>query len=139
MKAIFCRRATFGSLLLRTGLWSSWSHCAIVTPENTVIEAAAGKGVVEVNFAEFIAPLSRWSIKDLPVPDEAAAIRWARSQKGKPYDWAGAIGLGFHREWNDPDKWWCSEIIAGACEAGGRPRFIFNVNRITPPHVWMAA
>ena len=44
VQVIFTRSHAIGSLLLRTALWSPWSHCAIVDGEE-VIEAAAFGGV----------------------------------------------------------------------------------------------
>jgi uncharacterized protein YycO len=139
MQAIFCRRANLASLLLRTVTWSSWSHCAIVTPEGTVIEAAAPHGVIERSRATFLAGVSKFSEKTIDLPDDAAAIAWARAQIGKPYDWLGALGLAFHREWDNPERWWCSELVEGAAAAGRRPRFVSNAGRVTPQHSWMVA
>lgn len=139
MQVIYCRRPNIGSLLLRTGMWSSWSHCGIVTPGMTVIEAAAFHGVIERTYADFIVSASKYSVKVIPLESDALAVQWARSQIGKPYDWSGAIGLAFHREWDDPAAWFCSELIEGACMAGGRNRFVFNARRVTPQHSWMVA
>lgn len=139
MHVIYCRRANIGSLLLRTGMWSSWSHCGIVTPEMTVIEAAAFHGVRELPYTDFIADKSKYSVKNIDVPSDALAISWARSQIGKPYDWSGAIGLAIHREWQEDGSWFCSEFVEGACMAGCRNRFVFNAWRVTPQHSWMVA
>lgn len=59
------------------------------------------------------------------VPDAAAAIAWAKSQVGKPYDWLGAFGLGLapYRNWAEDDKWFCYEFGAGVLRAGGRDEF----------------
>lgn len=140
MKTIFVRRRNPGSLLLRTALWSSWSHCAIVTPQNTVIEAAAFHGVIEHSLDGFLEGVSKFSFKDIPLPDDARAIAWARSQIGKPYDWWGVIGLGLrHDDWQDDSAWFCNELLEGGCVAGGRARFVFNSGRVTPQHSWMTA
>ncbi|WP_290906247.1 YiiX/YebB-like N1pC/P60 family cysteine hydrolase [Aquabacterium sp.] len=137
MQAIYCRRNNLGSLALRTALWSSWSHCGIVTPELTVIEASAFHGVVERPWADFIADVSRYALKPLWVPDEAAAIAFARAQVGKRYDWPGVIGIALRRDWQERDSWFCSELIEAAAVAGGRQRFVNNAWRVTPQHSWM--
>jgi uncharacterized protein YycO len=139
MYTIFCRRHNAGSFLLRTALWSSWSHCGIVTPHMTVIEAAAFHGVVERPYAQFIAGVSRYSVKTIALPDDARAIAFARAQVGKPYDWAGVIGLGLRREWDEPDAWFCSELIEASAVAGRRPRFVHQAKRVTPRDSWMVA
>ena len=139
MQAIFCRRRNLGSALLRTALWSSWSHCGIVTPDLTVIEAAAFHGVRERPLREFLADVSRYSIKTIALPNDARAIAFARAQIGKPYDWWGVIGIGLHRDWTDDSAWFCDELLEAACKDGGRQRFIEDVWRITPQHSWMVA
>jgi uncharacterized protein YycO len=139
MNAIYCRRHTLGSLALRTALWSSWSHCGIVTPQRTVIEAAAWHGVIERPLDLFLAGTSQAAVRGIALPDDAAAIAFARAQVGKPYDWAGAIGLALRREWDDAAAWFCSELIEGAAAAGGRKRFVHNAWRVTPQHSWMVA
>ena len=47
-QVLFTRSHAIGSLLLRTALWSPWSHCALVDGD-TVIEAAAFGGVFTCN------------------------------------------------------------------------------------------
>ena len=139
MHVIYCRRRNIGSLLLRTGMWSSWSHCGIVTPEATVIEAAAFHGVRECSYTEFLADKSKYSERTIDVPSDAIAIAWARQQIGKPYDWSGAIGLAIHREWQEDDSWFCSEFVEAAAVQGGRQRFINQARRVTPQSSWMVA
>ncbi len=140
MQAVFCRRRKLGSVLLRTALWSSWSHCGIVTPEDTVIEAAAFHGVRERPLAQFLADVSRYSVKTIALPDDARAIAFARAQIGKPYDWAGVIGLGLRRDdWQADSAWFCSELVEAAAAAGRRQRFVAQVWRVTPQHSWMVA
>jgi uncharacterized protein YycO len=139
MKAVFCRHGNLGSLLLRTCMWSSWSHCAIVTVAGTVIEARAFKGVTERPLRAFLDEASDYAFKDIAVEDDARAEAFARAQIGKPYDWFGAVGLGLHREWEQPDAWFCSELVEGAVVAGQRRRFVNQVKRITPQLAWMVA
>ena len=43
-------------------------------------------------------------------------IAAVRSQIGKPYDKTGALGLGLHRDWQEDDAWWCSELIPWAAQ-----------------------
>jgi uncharacterized protein YycO len=141
MQAIYVRRSNIGSVLLRFFTWSSWSHCGIVTLERTIIEAAAFHGVVERPYADFFADgVTDYAIKSIPLPDDAAAIAWARAQIGKPYDWNGVIGLALRRDsWQDDDAWFCSELVEGACAAGGRRRFVEQVERVTPQSSWAVA
>lgn len=137
MQAIYCRRRNVGSWLLRVFTWSSWSHCGVLTRDGTVIEAAAFHGVIERPLSEFLADKSAYSGKDIALPDDVAAIAFARSQLGKPYDWAGVIGIGLHRDWEDDSAWFCDELVEAACVAGGRRRFVHDAWRVTPQQSWM--
>jgi len=55
--------------------------------------------------------------------------------EGKPYDLEGAIGLGVNEDWQDDDKFWCSEWVAFLLKQIGMPlEFLENEHRITPAH-----
>jgi uncharacterized protein YycO len=131
MDVVYCRRHNLGSLALRTLTWSSWSHCGIITPDNTVIEARAFEGVVERPLHELLEESSKYVFRTIDVPDDEAVIAFARSQVGKPYDYFGVAGIAFHRQWQDEDRWFCSELLEAAAAAGGRRRFIVDAWRIT--------
>lgn len=139
LQIVYCRRRTLGSWVLRLFMWSSWSHCAIVTPDDTVIEAAASSGVVERPVAEFAKSISKFEVKQIEVDSVDRALWYARSQIGQPYDWWAVIGLGLRREWSDEDAWFCSEFTEAAIQAGGRIRFDRQPHRITPQLSYMVA
>ncbi|MCU1718681.1 YiiX/YebB-like N1pC/P60 family cysteine hydrolase [Pseudomonas sp. 5P_3.1_Bac2] len=127
------------SLLIRASTWSRWSHVALVDADR-VIEATALAGVRETTLAHAIARASDYCLVDLPAADAPAVIAAARSQLGKPYDWSAIAGLGLHRDWQDDDAWFCSELVAWAAHQGGarwlRPEAL---RRATPQHLWMLA
>lgn len=137
VRVVFSRSRTIGSVVIRFLTWSSWAHNAIETPDGTVIEARWPEGVVETPVSVFRKIASKRATVDIDCPDPAAAIAWARSQIGKPYDVWGVVGLGFRRRWQDDDAWWCSELVETALEHGGRQRFRHDLQRVTPQHSWM--
>lgn len=139
MRVIYCRSRNLGSLLIRRAIWSSWSHEGIVTPEGTVIDARMAYGVCERPIDELLAEVSKWAYREWPVPDERAALAWARAQVGKRYDYLGALGMGLRRDWGDPACLLCSEVVEGALQAGGRHRWAHHVERVTPQLSWMVA
>jgi len=125
------------SWAIRAGSWSRWSHVAIIDG-NSIIEAIALHGVVRTPLAERQAADPRWSISALPCSDPSAVIAAARGQLGKPYDYTGVLGIGFHRNWQAPDSWFCSELVAWAFEQGGSPLFRPHAtHRVTPQDLWM--
>ena len=135
VQVVFSRNHTPGSVLLRGFLWSPWSHCAVVDG-GMVIEAAAFHGVRERPLRDFMGDATKAAMLELP-GDQEAVIAAARSQIGKPYDWQGVAGIGFRRRWQDDDAWFCSELVAWAFEAGGRPLFRSQPWRVTPRDLYL--
>lgn len=135
VQVVFTRSHAIGSLLLRTALWSPWSHCAIVDGEE-VIEAAAFGGVRVRPLADMLADATKTAILTLP-GDPQKVIAAVRSQIGKPYDWSGVLGLGFRRRWQDDDAWFCSELVAWAFAEAGAPLFRTQPWRITPRDLYI--
>lgn len=118
-------------MLLRAFLWSPWSHCAIVDGDE-VVEAAAWYGVRSRLLEEFLAASSLYEIIRIPCNDPEVAIAAARSQIGKPYDWAGVFGIWFRRNWQNEDHYMCSELVAWAQAQSGPALFRTKASRITP-------
>ena len=55
-------------------------------------------------------------------------------------DVTAIVGLGLHRDWQEDDRWFCSELVAWAFEKAGEPLFRAEVlRRVTPQHLWMLA
>jgi uncharacterized protein YycO len=130
---IYSRSHDVGSLAIRAASWwGPWAHCGIVTPHNTVIEARASTGVVETPLRAFEARASACVAVRRECPNPLAAVVFAISQKGKKYDWGAVLGIPFREPWEDPGRWFCSELVEAAFIAGGRRRFEPNVWRITP-------
>ncbi|TCS35809.1 hypothetical protein EDC30_109108 [Paucimonas lemoignei] len=76
----------------------------------------------------------------VPVRDKAAAIAWGLEQYGRPYDFAGALGIPFlaSEDWANDDAWWCSELSFMQVLKGGTAMLDPNVcKRVTPAHLLM--
>jgi hypothetical protein len=61
--------------------------------------------------------VQRWEIWHIPCTDEQHALFWQflYSQEGKPYDWRAIVSFSFgERDWQAPDSWFCSELMAAA-------------------------
>lgn len=125
------------SAAIRVGTWSDWSHVALVDGFE-VIEATASRGVQPAPLGEAIARASSYALVDIVTRDPAAAIAAARSQIGKRYDWTGAFGIGLHRDWQEDDAWFCSELVAWAFQVTNQPLLRVEImRRVTPQHLWM--
>lgn len=126
------------SAVIRACTWSHWSHVALVAGP-CAIEAVT-TGVRKVPVLEAMDHAKRGAIVELPCRDPEAVIAAAASQVGKPYDFTAVIGLGLHRDWQEDDAWFCSELVAWAFEQAGEPLFRPEaVRRVTPQHLWMLA
>lgn len=136
MRVLFCTSQLPGAVLIRGVTWSDWSHVALVDGDDAI--EATWPVVRVVSLAEVIAAHSAHVIVDLPCRDPAAAIAAARAQAGKPYDLTALFGLLMHRDWQEDDRWFCSELVAWAFAQGGTPLFRPEaMHRITPQHLWM--
>lgn len=136
MLIIFSTGPHLSSRLLRAAMFSEWSHCGIVMPGGkTVIEASAKYGVVETPIEKFTR-YGKYAIQDVPVPDEDAVYRAAEAELGKRYDWLGVSGLALVRDWEDPERWFCSELVQSCKIAGGLQDLRYCPRRITPRDLW---
>lgn len=138
VQAIYLRARRLDSVLLRTALWSPWSHVATIMPGGShVIDATLRNGVAQRTLAAVQAHASKYEIREWEVPDASAGYIWLRSQIGKPYDLKGCIGIGLHQHWQDEDSWFCSELHEAFLAKCGLKRFIVDAGRVTPQHSWM--
>ncbi len=125
------------SAVIRAVTWSCWSHVALVDGD-TVIEATAAHGVRRTLLMDALSHARDFAFADIACADPAAAIAAAASQIGKPYDYSALLGLYLHRDWQQDDAWFCSELVAWAFEKTQQPLLRSEVvRRVSPQHLWM--
>jgi uncharacterized protein YycO len=137
---LFSRRRHVGSAFIRLATWSSWSHVDVVWPErvgwaNVVVGATGAHGVSCTGLAERMAQSSRAVRLRADLPSESHRDRllwWLHLQLDKPYDWTAVFGIGLRRDWQQDDKWFCSELVAAAFAHVGMPLVRLDQWRITP-------
>lgn len=145
VRVLFTRRHHPGSVAIRLATWSLWSHVDLLLdepgPAARLVGAVAPAGVKEALLATRLAHASRAAIVEFPVQNPQAVLDVATSQIGRPYDWLGCAGIALrNRDWQEPDSWFCSELVAYAFGQAGEPLFRDDmVSRITPQHLWMLA
>lgn len=142
MKVLFCKSNIIGSIIIRSVTWSKWSHVALIDDSDLqnvkVIEAVYPK-VRVVSMDEVVKKHSSCVIVDFPVYSKPI-LDYAYSQVGKPYDVTALLGLLVHRDWQEDDSWFCSELVSTSFDKAGYPLFRQeSVNRVTPQHLWMIA
>jgi uncharacterized protein YycO len=110
-----------------------WSHCAgILADGATVIEARAFRGVVATPLGDVIDRSSEWVIVDREVDDKARGDRWALSTIGQGYDYLGAAGVPWGRDWQASGAWFCSEHNEQWQERAGLFRFVRDTRGVGP-------
>lgn len=125
---------------IRRVTWGDWSHVAGIDERRVEVVEAVWPRVRIAALDDWLAAHPRHDVSWLPARDPAAVVAAWRSQDGKPYDLLGALGLGLHRDWQDPVSWWCSELIAWGFDVGGSPLFRADaLHRVTPQHLRMLA
>lgn len=138
MRLLFCRSRLPGSYLIRGLTFSAWSHVTLIDGD-TAWEATWPAGVRRVPTARVLATHSAWQIAEIQVPRPADALAFLDRQRGRRYDTSALFGLALgRREWDEPDAWFCSELVAAALNAGGAELFR-DAWRVTPQMLFLVA
>lgn len=117
--------------------WSKYSHCAIVRGDRILQSTWGAGGVHETSLAALLEVSKNFTFKTFSVNNADAIYEAAASQVGKPYDKTALFGLPFHRDWQENDAWFCSELLAWAFNEGGTPLFnVESIHRITPGDIY---
>lgn len=136
MKVIFTSSNLPLALAIRFMTGCKWHHCGVIYNDDLVIEASAIKGVRGVPLDDFKSR-GDFVIINVPTNDEQASQEFLFRQLTKGYDWAGALGYPFRLDWQNKDKWYCSELVAIAAKRGKSPIVRNDVRSVTPRDIWM--
>ncbi|QOK96829.1 hypothetical protein HF909_10540 [Ralstonia pseudosolanacearum] len=137
VQILFTATSGLVSWAIRACSWSKWSHVALVAGDQ-VIESMPGYGVRRVPLTGAIQHANRYELVTLPAQDPERIIAVAAGQIGRPYDYSAVLGIGLHRDWQEDDAWFCSELIAWAFQQAGAPLFRAEcMRRVTPQHLYM--
>jgi hypothetical protein len=135
LRFVTCHDAiSFGIRAFEYGFWAS--HTEAVMPDGTLLGAHYEGGVqarpADYDFGKSV----REEIVSLPADDAMTDKFHAflRAQVGKPYDLESIVALVARRDWQAPDSWFCSELIAAALVACGwfTAPLATEFNHITP-------
>lgn len=120
-----------------------WSHCGVVAPDPesqkiVVVEALMFKGVVKTPIEEWKARYPTFSFVGIDCPDPAAGEEFAIEHAGKKYDYLGMLGAPWRISWDDPERWYCSELVEACVVAAGRNRWRPGKRGIRPMETFLA-
>lgn len=139
----FTKNNSITSRVIRALTWSDYSHVEFALDTGFLGSLGWGgktKSGVSYSGGVQLRPFDynstcEFQAAEIDVADENTKqkiLRFAMDQIGKPYDWTAVIGIEFHRDWNEDDGWFCSELFAAAFLQGGDPLIRDVVDRITP-------
>lgn len=135
MKVIFTSSRLPLALMIRGMTGCKYHHCGIIDG-NRVIEASIFHGVRAVSLETF-KHRGEYVVVDIPLKDENAAREFLINQEGKGYDWTGALSYPFRKNWQNKDKWYCSELVAAVAKEGGTPIVREGVKTVTPRDIYI--
>lgn len=108
-----------GSLIICAYTWSKVSHVDIVIPGQGYF-GARPKGGVSIRPFDYIHPHTQIiGTLECSPRQEAAMMKYAYRQIGKPYDWLNILGISLHQDWTqEPNKWICTVLAWAVVHAG---------------------
>jgi uncharacterized protein YycO len=122
--------------LIRWQTRGQYSHVAWLLPTGRVIESHFVGGV-QISESPFVlnginADFDVFSVKCLTGVQCASISSFLRRQIGRKYDYLGIIRFlaGINRD--NENRWFCSELVAEACELAGRPLLKTDAWKISP-------
>jgi uncharacterized protein YycO len=133
IKLRFVKGKGFASEAICAVTWSRWSHVEFALPNGYLgCQVNGGVALRKLNYDQVI--LEDFFNVSVTEKQKIDIFNFAYKQLGKPYDFSALVGILAHRDWHSEDSWFCSELVAAAFEAGGKPLLlnIENVDRITP-------
>lgn len=133
IKLQFSAQNKIGSMLIRWRDWSDYSHVDTVLSNGSLL-GARGDGVkVRAPYKTSKKLIICIYVTEQQEKDYYTALF---SQIGKKYDYAGIIGFVANRDWQEDNKWFCSELVMYCLmKAGIKILNVEHLNRITSQHM----
>lgn len=111
---VFASNNKPASLLIKLFTLSHWSHVAILDDEGYIFDSTLLSGVRRIHFDEWKTHYKELDFTIFPVKDRKKAFEWLSAQVGKGYDALGIFSFILRKNYEDKDKWFCSEYVARA-------------------------
>lgn len=108
VRLAFFKQDTLIGRLIRFFTWGKYSHVALILEDGRVIDSYPRLGVsirsVDLSDADIY-------YIDLPGNIKRKILADIKAQIGKKYDYRGVIGFLSRSKAEDPNRWFCSELI----------------------------
>jgi hypothetical protein len=117
----FTSKGHIGSKIAALPARAGGFNHTMLLDQGMVYEAVTLAGVRFVTPRAAMRRIRRYQDMRVFVPDLEAMRAFLREQLGALYDVLGAMGMPFLRSgnWEDPERWWCAELVIAALLAGG--------------------
>ena len=122
--------------LIRLFTNSKYSHCELLLPDGRMFSSDGwdnGKVRYTTQYN-----LDNWDILTFDIKDSelATLISWCDHKIGLQYDWLGVTRFIIPFIKQDPDKWFCSEIVCAGLEFIGRINKSIKTYRVSPKSLY---
>jgi uncharacterized protein YycO len=125
----------FSSLVRYAQFGFPQTHCEALGSEGGVIGSWYSGGVQIKPVGYDAGAFSHEMLINLEATaaQQAAFYGFLTSQLGKPYDALAIVAFAAGRDWQEPDSWFCSELIAAAMVEAGLfpPLLAATANKVT--------
>jgi uncharacterized protein YycO len=111
---VFASNNQPASIIIKLFTLSHWSHVAILDDEGYIYDATLLSGVRRIHFDEWKTHYKELDFTIFPVKDRTKVFEWLQTQVGKKYDALGILSFILRKNYEDKDKWFCSELVAHA-------------------------
>lgn len=100
------------SLAIKLFTFSHFSHCAVLDEKGYVIDTTLATGVRKIHFDEWKKHYNNFEFTFFPVESREKSLAFFNAQVGKDYDPLGILSFILRKDYEDKDKYFCSELIA---------------------------
>jgi uncharacterized protein YycO len=133
IKLQFSAQNKIGSMLIRWRDWSDYSHVDTVLPDGSLLGARGDSVKIRAPYKTSKKLILCIEVTKQQEKDYYAALF---DQLLKPYDYAGIFGFVANRDWQEDDKWFCSELVMYCLmKAGIKILNVEHLSRITSQHM----
>ena len=109
---VFATNNQPASLVIKLFTLSHWSHVAILDDEGYIFDSTLLSGVRRIHFDEWKEHYRELDFTIFPVKDRKKAYEFLSSQVGKGYDALGIFSFILRKNYEDKNKYFCSELVA---------------------------
>ena len=118
---VFASNNQPASIIIKLFTLSHWSHVAILDDDGFIYDSTLLSGVRRIHFDEWKTHYSNLDFTVFPVKDRSKVFEWLQTQVGNKYDALGILSFVLRKNYEDKDKWFCSEIVAHALGVKYKP------------------